>query len=483
MVSSGTTSEIRDGISSSSEDAATRDRVATIVTDTESGAPAALSCAEEQLWLALRPNGPGIPFFDCSTSVSLVVRIENVLNSPALKASLDHIVRRHAVLRSRFVVRDGRPFRLLRHADAAQLTTIDVSRISEAERPALVHEALRRHVNDAFDLTRGPLFRTLLVVLAEDHFVLAIVAHHLVFDRWSKRVLARELQLLYAAYAIGRRPEPERLDVGYDAYVRWQRRELASPADRELVAHWMAALSGMRGLTLFDDRPGRLSASRAGEVRFTIPVADTGRLEAMSRQVRATPATVMLAVFTLVLSRMSGQRDIAIGMPLADRRRPEFEALIGLFANVVVVRTTVVDDASFLGLLASVRRAVVEACRHQDLPYGRLLETVGARTPLYRATYNFLPRIPASQVELEGLRVTPLHVPAQHRARTDLNLHVWLDRGALEGHFVFPADRVTVDQVRTIAAQLQRLVKDAMDDPHQVVGRFDVTPCRAGERR
>lgn len=432
----------------------------------------ALSFAEEQLWLADQPGSTAFPFIDCTRSLSVVVRLEHSLNRQALQCSLDDIVRRHDVLRSTFVARQGRPQRLMRRSSSAALQTIDL-RCAGDDRQALVTRVLEEHVSRPFDLTRGPLLRAVLLSLADDDHVLAITVHHIVFDRWSKRVLARELKQFYEAYASGRTPVVEPLRSNYGDYVQWQRQQLDGPFSRELVAYWTAQLAGLSDVRLSGDLDCEcVTSTRGGKWSFAIPEQDASRLDAMSRRCRVTLTTVLLAMFTLFLGRLSELDDVAVGVPLPDRRRPDFEPLIGLFANVVVVRTAIARGTTFLELLQRVRRALFDACRYQDLPYGQLLRMVGAQTPLHRIVFNFLSDIPASDVGLAGLRVTPLQVGTEHPAVADLSLHVRRQPAGLACRLVYKADRFSASWAQAFAAQFQTLITAVLDEPQKEVGAW-----------
>jgi hypothetical protein len=436
-----------------------------------------LSFAEEQLWLADQTGSSAFPFFDCTRSLSIAVRLENALDHQALKTSLAEIVRRHDVLRSRFVARNGRPARVFLQSPPG-LRTVDVRKSAREDRSELIARVLEHDVAQRFDLTRGPLLRAILVALADDDHVLAITVHHIVFDRWSMRVFARELKQLYEAYASGRTPVIEPLRARYRDYVQWQRLRLDTGLSRELVAYWTERLRGLAALPLSGDRGcEQVPSTRAGRWFFTIPEQETSRLVATSRRSRVTPATLLLAVLTLLLSRLSGQGDIAVGVPLSDRRHPDFEPLIGLFANVVVVRTMIADRITFLNLLERVHHAFLDACRYQDLPYGHLLRVLGAQTPLYRTVFNFLPEIRASHVELEGVRVTPLQVPAERLSLADLSLHVRRDSGALACRLVYKADLFSPTWAQAFAAQFQTLVTAVLDEPRMDVSAYDLTVC------
>jgi hypothetical protein len=434
-----------------------------------------LSFAEEQLWLAEQAAATRVPFLDCTQNLSVVARLENTLDHDALKASLDAILQRHDVLRSRFIVRQGRPVRLVDESTEAALATVDLRQGCQRDREALLRDVLDDHVNRPFDLTRGPILRSLLVALAENEHILAMTAHHIVFDRWSKRVLARELEQLYEAYATGRTPTLEPLRAAYSDYVRWQRRRLAGEYGRQLVDHWTTKLEGLPDFSLAPEvNREQLVSDRAGEWFFTIADRDATRLVMTARKSRITPATLMLAILTLHLRRVSGHDDIAVGVPLSDRRHPNFEPLIGLFANVVVVRTRIAA-ATFAELLDRVRCALVDACRFQDMPYGHLVRIVGAQRPLYRVLFNFLPHIPESDLRLRGLRISPVPVTVVEHSRADLSLQVRQEPDQLVCRLVYKADLLSSAWVEAFAVHYRQLLTAVLDDPQQNVDSHTVT--------
>jgi non-ribosomal peptide synthetase component F len=255
--------------------------------------------------------------------------------------------------------------------------------------------------------------------------------------------------------------------------VQWQRQQLDGPFSRELVAYWTTQLGGLCDFRLSGDlRCEGAASTRGGKCVFTIPEQDARRLDAMSRRCRVTLTTVLLAMFTLFLGRFSELDEVAVGVPLPDRRRPDFEPLIGLFANVVIVRTAIVPGITFVELLQRVRRALFDACRFQDLPYGQLLQIVGAQAPLHRVVFNFLPDIPASSVGLAGLRVTPLPVDTEHPAVADLSLHVRRETAGLACRLVYKADLFSASWAQAFAAQFQMLITAVLDEPQKGVGAW-----------
>lgn len=438
---------------------------------------AELSSGEKLLWLADRPDAVPPPFFDCPPSLSIVVRLKNHLSHAALEASLAAIVRRHEGLRSAFPESDGRPVKVVMPRKQGPLPEVDLRGLPAGRRSDLESHVLACQVARPFELARGPLLRASLLAVAGQEHVLAVTVHHIVFDSWSRRVLAVELTSLYEAYATGRPARLAPLAAGYRDYVRWQQRRLAGERGRALVDYWRTRLSGLTDCVLPGEgpRPPRPS-TRAGTCRFTIPSPDARRVHALSRHNRVTVATTMLAIMTLLLHRVSGTDDIAAGVPLSDRRRHEFEGLIGLFANVVVVRSAVKPGMTFLELLRQVETTLTEAYCYQDLPYGDLMRLVDAQQPLYRVVFNFLPGMQAPAIGLRGLHAEPLAIGARPRSLADVSVHIQDTQGALACRFVYKADVFSANRIQELARQFQVLVTAVMNAPEARLSAYDLAP-------
>ena len=438
-----------------------------------------LSFAEELLWQADQAGPAALPLVDCAPSFPIVVRLEHTLDLEALSASLNEIVRRHDALRSRFPARNGRPERLLEDSLTACPVSINCRGMRGEHQSEALRHLIAHHVNRRFDLTSGPLFRAILVALADDEHILAFTVHHIIFDRWSKRVLATELKEFYEAYITGRTPNIRQPVASYQDYVQWQKQRLNSRLGRDLVQHWTGRLRGLSALVLPCDGSRKCASTRSGTLCFTILSEDADRLMAMSRRYRVTLATLMLAILKLFLNKIGNNQDIAVGVPLSDRRRPEFEHVIGLFMNVVVVRTRVTDKITFLELLDRVRRNLVDACLNQDVPYGYLAQAIGGQTPLYRVVFNFLTNIPGSQLELVGLQVTPLEVSANLQSLADLSLNIRFNAGALACRLVYKADLFSSTRVQAFVAQFQTLVSAILTAPQKSVCEYDLMDCQS----
>jgi hypothetical protein len=425
---------------------------------------AEVSAAEELMWLADRNSG-ATPFFDCSRNLGLVVRLEGRLQPAALDASLRAIVARHEVLHSRYVEQDGRPVRMRGDISSCGLAMIDGPPIPREHTTEFLREVVKPHLGCDFDLAAGPLLRATLVALDRDEHILVVAVHHIVFDRWSRRLLEIELKRFYEQYVQAGAIDDRPLPTQYCDYVFWQNQQIASERGRRLTEYWLGRLGNLPPFHLpFCSASQDEVTSRSGTCWFSIPADEVGRMALLSRQVRATPATIMLAIFVLFLYEITGIDDLVVGVPLSDRRRPEWEELIGLFMNTVAVRATLSSGMTFLDVIDRVRRSLVDACLHQDFPYGHLLRLVDSR-PAYRVIFNFLPKLPDSTLHYADVNAEVLHFSTERLSFANLGLHVRQDAGALECRLVYKADLFSPDCAQEFANQIQRITRSLLDAP------------------
>jgi NRPS condensation-like uncharacterized protein len=430
-----------------------------------------LSFSEELMWQADVGDPQTLPFFDCARSLWLVLQLHGAPNQEALKVSLEAIVQRHEVLRSRFVTRNGQPARLISSSPSFSFTVVD-GRSFPSTNPSEIVQKEIKPLLEQFDLACGPLLRAALVELSSDEHILAIAVHHIVFDRWSRRLLELELRRFYCAYVTGSDPGIHPLPVQYQGYVLWQQEQLNSERGRKLSTYWTNKLSGLPVLTLpCDSACGTGTSTTSGTSWFTIPQEEVDLLVVLSRRSRTTLAATMLAVFTLFLSRLCGADDVAVGVPLSDRRRPEFEEVIGLFMNVVVVRASISNGLTFLDLLDRVRRNLVDACIHQDMPYGYLQRIIATR-PAYKVVFNFMPTLAGADSEWAGIRAETLPTPMDLQSFADLSLHLRHDGGALLCRLVYKADLFSEACGQSFAAQIQKLTTAVVQAPQNSVETY-----------
>jgi amino acid adenylation domain-containing protein len=438
-----------------------------------------LSFPQQRLWFLDRLT-PGSATYNIPTAWEL----RGALDPAALAAGLAEIVRRHEVLRTRFVELAGEPWQEVLPAAAVPLPLVDLGRLPDrcGERQAELARLGREQAALPFDLARGPLLRARLVRLAAGdgagggaaRHALLLNVHHIVSDGWSETVLLRELSLLYAA-ARDRRPSPlGEPRVQYADFAAWQRAWPPAVLERQL-AYWREQLAGLATLQVPTDhaRPP-VQSFRGGGAAFAVPAGLTAGLRGLARARRVTLFMTALAAWQALLHRLTGQADVAIGSPIANRGRPEIEDLIGFFVNMLPLRTDCGGGLGFAELLDRVRRTALAAYDHADLPFERLVDELGLARDLSRQALvqvMFALGTPAPAPALAGLEVAPLDL-ASAIAKFDLTLFL-VDRGdGLTGWIEYSADLFDRATVVRMAGHFLNLLASAAADAEAPLASF-----------
>ncbi|MEA2491160.1 MAG: hypothetical protein QOH21_2952, partial [Acidobacteriota bacterium] len=356
----------------------------------EQGERRPLSSGQQRLWL-LDQLEPGNPAYN----MQVALRWRGTLDEGALEKSLTSIRARHEVLRTTFGTVDGQPFARVAEPAPLRLPVVTLTRLRAAECESALRGLALEERGRPFHLARETLFRPLLVQLDAREHVLLLTMHHIVSDGWSSSVLIRELGTFYTWFAGGPPTWLPELRVQYADVAAWQRRVLEGSREVQL-RYWSAGLAGIRTeLELPADRPRPLQPTHEGaEWVTTIGRGTTARLEALARQEGATLFMATLAAFQVLLLRYSGQEDLAVGTPFANRMHPAAEGLIGFFANTLVMRGDLSGDPSFRAYLQRVRHFARGAFANQDVPFEDVVEALrpprhAGRTPLFQVMFAF----------------------------------------------------------------------------------------------
>ncbi|HEU4538427.1 MAG TPA: condensation domain-containing protein, partial [Polyangiaceae bacterium] len=408
---------------------------------------------------------------DPAYNVPTALRLRGELDAGALARALAALAARHEALRTTFDERGGRPVALVHdEAFAPPLRETDLRPLDEASRDSALAGLAAAEAGAPFDLRRGPLVRAALVRLDEREHALLLTIHHAVTDGWSTAIVVRELALLYEAFARGEAPRLPELPLQYADYAAWQRERLAGPRLRAELDHWRRTLEGAPRLELPTDRPRRADASgrRAGSAAVALPAPLAGRLLALAAAEGCTPFMALLAGFQALLARYAGADDVSVGTPVAGRTRLEFEGLVGLFVNTLVVRARVEPARSFRALLGRVREASLEAFAHQELPFERLVEELRPErdlsgTPLFRAFFS-LQNAPRPDATVAGLSFSPLALPIA-AAKFDLSLRLEERDGAFEGALDYRADLFESATAERLSRHFAALLSSALAAP------------------
>jgi len=446
-----------------------------VIAKRSAGQPIPLSYSQERLWIMsqLEPDNP-------IYNVAGAVQFDGLLNTHALQQSLDEVVRRHEILRSRFTAEGqqvlpgaGLPLACQDYAEFHQ---------------DLAMQQFQHHADDfirlPFRLAEQPPLRALLAIVGPRRHILLLALHHIVSDRWSVGVLMQEVAALYRAYSQGKPSALPELPIQYGDYCVWQRGQQDKWAKH--LNYWRHKLTGAPPLLeLPADRPRPPVPSYRGEVHgFEFSAELSFALKELAKQYKVTLFMVMAAAFNTLLYRYSGSRDICIGYPVAGRSQSQTAALIGFFVNTLVLRCRVEPDMTFSELLLQLREQALQDQNHQELSFGQLLEALSpvrntSHTPLFQVMLA-VQNVPLPDFRMQDVTVTPLTMN-NRIAQFDLSLFIDERDGKLLGSFEYSTDLFEAETIARMAGHLQMLLTAAADDPATPLNRLALLPVK--ERR
>ncbi|MCP3062578.1 non-ribosomal peptide synthase/polyketide synthase [Myxococcus sp. K38C18041901] len=437
----------------------------------ESG-PLPLSFAQQRLWFLDRFQ-PESAFYNIPSAL----RLDTAVDLDALIRALQELVHRHEALRTSFHTReDGEPYQHIHPRVELSVPVVDLTRLSESAREAEALELASTEAQKPFDLSRIPLLRATLLKLAPEQHVLLFTVHHIVSDGWSSGILAREVGALYAAFSQGLPSPLPALPLQYADYAAWQRGWLRDETLAAQVGWWSQHLAGVpHALELPTDRPRPpVQTSRGASFPVKLGAELSAALHALCKQEGITPFMALLTGLHVLLARYSGQDDIVIGSPIANRRQSELENIVGFFVNTLALRARLTSGITFRTLLAQVKETTLGAYAHQDVPFEKLVEELKLERDLSRS--------PLFQVML-ALQNTPRGAPGAQAARgTDALRSVDVDSGTakydlsllmgdsgqeIEGLLEFNTDLFDVSTARRMGAHWVRLLQSAVANPDQ----------------
>ena len=431
--------------------------------------PWPLSFAQERMWL-LDQLSPGGSAFN----MPFPLRLRGRLDGDLLERALATLEARHESLRTIFPIRGGEATQGVL-APGFELRPIDLSALPPADRQREAAALRDRDAAEPFDLTAGPLFRATLIRLAEDEHLLLPTFHHAIFDGWSSGLFFRELGELLASPG-NPLPEP---GARYRDFAAWQRAQLRGERLEKELAYWRQELQGaapLLALPLDRARPPQ-SRQRGAFEHAEVDPATTGDLRRLAAANGSPLFPVLLCAWQVLLHRLSGQDDIVVGIPSADRPRVELENTIGLFLNTLVIRNQIGGNTAFAELLAATRDKVLAARDHQLIPFEKLVlelqpERSTRQSPFFQVLFNFA-NLPDQQLSLPGLEIEA-ETFAEPGAKVDLNLYVFEDGEGLHLQLVYDVDLFERARMRELLRQYQQLLQQTTRSPEKPVGLYSL---------
>jgi surfactin family lipopeptide synthetase A len=425
-----------------------------------------LSFAQQRLWF-LDQFQPGSPFY----IIAAAVPMHGPLNVAVLEQSLNEIIRRHEILRTTFLVVDEQPLQVITPLLTLPLPVVDLSRLTKTQREQELVRLADEDTHRPFDLAEGPLLRATLLKLEPTEHLLLFSIHHIVSDDWSMGVFFRELGMLYEAYSNGRASPLGDLPIQFADFACWQRELLQGEVLEAHLSYWKKHMADAPAvLELPTDRPRPPVQTFRGALEPVFLPPDVAEaVEALSQREGSTLFMTLLAAFKTLLYRYTGQTDLVVGSPIANRTRVELEALIGFFVNTLVLRTHLSGDLTFRELLKRVREVTLGAYAHQDLPFEKLVEELQPeRNPSYNPLFQVmfvLQNAPRSPAEHQGMLRPPQGSPLG-TAKFDLTM-LWETAHGLVGAVEYNTDIFDPPTIRRMIGHFQTLLAGIVANPDE----------------
>lgn len=434
------------------------------------------SFAQQRLWF-IEQLLPGSPLY----VIPLVFRLTGTLARSQLQQSIEAIVQRHEILRTTFDVIDGQLVQVIQPELPVPLQLTDLQAFTPNETIAL--EQIWQTIQQPFDLNQGPLFQAHLWQLRDTEHLLLLALHHIIFDEWSSGVLIRELGELYTAGMNGKPAALPELPIQYADFAHWQRQWLQGEVLNAQLRYWKQQLQNVPTLNL----PAAVTHPwvhhhRGASQLLELPQSLLDALEGLSQAAGVTLFMTLLAAFQTLLHRYTGQTDLAIGSPIANRHRSELEGLIGFLVNSLVLRTDLSGDPPFRTVLERVRDVTLAAYAHQDVPFEKLVEELQpvrslGQNPLFQVVFA-LQNTPMAQLELPGLVLSPVALETK-TSRFDLELYLWKcadnfrslwgqgwqQSDGLRGVIVYNTDLFDADTIASLRHHFQTLLEGIITQP------------------
>ena len=418
-----------------------------------------LSFAQERLWFfdQLEPDSGAY-------NIPRMLRLRGPLDVAALQKSVNEIVLRHEVLRTSFINDNGKPASSIAENAAVEIQLMDLSTYEQVQE--LASEEARR----PFNLSHGPLLRLTLLQLGPDDHVLLVTTHHIVSDAWSIGIFMRELVACYNAFSSGDTPALLPLNLQYSDFASWQREWLSGTRLQNQLDYWRQTLAGAPPvIDLPTDRPRPASRSfRGARHSFVIGNPTVDKLKLVARAGNATLFMTLLTAFQSLLSCLTNANDLVVGSPTAGRNQSETEALIGYFANTIILRAQFSGDPAFRESLGRTRESAIAAFANQDLPFEKLVDELKpVRTTSYNPLFQVwfvLQNVQIEREEFRGLSMEPIAID-NATTRHDLQLTLWESANGLEGAFTYSTDLFEAETIEGIAEQFKTLAGLVAEQP------------------
>ena len=432
---------------------------------------APLSFSQERLWLFDQLWG------SIEYHLPSVLRIKGPLQTDALQFALKILVQRHEVLRTLIRQENGNPYQQVHSPEDWNWTTLDAT----GKDAAWIKATIDTFIAKPFDLSADYMIRASLIHFAENDNLLIIVVHHIASDGWSLPIIVRELAEAYNAKVSGRQPSLPELAIQYCDYARWQRKHFDQARLDEKLSYWNKALQELRPLNLLTDYARSQGGSRKGAVaHFPIEKAISSRLHKLTIDNNVTLFMTLATVLKVLLFKYSGQTDISIGSPVANRDRNEIQGIVGFFVNMLPLRTDLTGNPSFIQLLQHVRDVALNAYEHQDAPFEKVVEAIVkerdmGQTPLFQVVFELNNNASAS-LSLTDLEIYP--EPFENNtAKFDLTFGIAEGEAGLQLEIEYSTDLYDEQTIIRMGGHYKTLLQSVVDQPSLQISDLQMLPA------
>ncbi|BBM00787.1 non-ribosomal peptide synthetase [Microbulbifer sp. GL-2] len=427
-----------------------------------------LSFAQRRLWLIDQIDGPSSKY-----NIAAVFHLDGDLNLRAMEHSLSAIIERHEVLRSVYrPVDNGDIAQFLLPHEAVQLPLTDISDLPEIERSATLSQLITKEANLTFNLSQDRMLRAQIIRLAVSEHLLLVTMHHIASDGWSIPILVNELNNHYTSFAAGHRSNLLPLKIQYSDFADWQANHTGKQLLERQLEYWreqLVDLPAVHNLPL--DRPRKaVFRSPSRKVTHRIEQSIVDRLTSIAQEENATLFMVLSAVFTCLMYRYSGDKDIVFGSPVANREASGTEGIVGFFVNTLVIRTQLEGDPNFHSLLCTIRETLLEAYEHQQVPFEQLVDTLKpdrslSYTPLFQIMLALQNNV-TGEFSLPGLKLTPFdEAPSNNIAKYDLTVNMVEGKDGLIIHWEYAVDLFDAETITRMSEHFGRMVESVVHSP------------------
>jgi amino acid adenylation domain-containing protein/non-ribosomal peptide synthase protein (TIGR01720 family) len=433
-----------------------------------------LSFAQQRLWF-LDQLLPDNPYYN----IPMAIELSGNIDIDIFRKSFAALIMRHEALRTTFEHEGLDPVQIIHPDMPLEIPFVDLSGNAQFEKERMVQREAFIEASQAFDLSRGPLFRVKILRLAPEKHVLLLTMHHIITDGWSNEVMISEMAQLYSAYQANQPLHLPELPVQYADFAVWQREWMQGEILQKQLNYWKSELGNdSMILDLPTDYPRPAVFDQQGAVyKFTLPQEVLEPLKALAKQEGVTLFILLLAIYQILLYRYTHQNQINVGTAIANRERPEVQHMMGFFVNMLVLKAAFSEDLSFRELLQQVKETFLKAQAHQDLPFEMLVDAIQpqrdmSHTPLFQTVFT-LQNEPRTSFQLSGL-TWKLLTTSSGTSKFDFTWTIFEDRKHFGGMVEYCVKLYKEETIAQMVDHFIVLLHSVLDNPNELISKFEL---------